>query len=382
MIPAIRLTGDPRERGRAYGIAAADRVRRSIDAYRAVFASVAGWEWGQVVAAARRYEPAIETFGAKYLEEMEGLAEGAGVAYEDVLAINTRTEVMFAGKARTATGATGSGDGAGVDGAVLGRGECSAMAVLPHRTAHGHLLVAQNWDWLVHSFETIVLLEVEQDDGPNFVTVVEAGLLAKTGLNDAGLAVATNALVTTDDRGEPGIPYHVMLRGLLDQTTMTGALARLHEGTRSSSANYLLGHRDGLAVDIEAAPGDFSRLYLIDPQDGVVLHTNHFVADRFDRTDVSVWAMPDSPLRLQRLRTLVSLHDGSIGTDDIRTWLADHANHPAGICCHPDEQLEEIEQDSTVVSIMMDATAGRMWVAGGRPCSSAFEETALDRVFQ
>ena len=31
---------------------------------------------------------------------MRGIAEGAGVGFEDVLAINTRTEVMFAAKAR------------------------------------------------------------------------------------------------------------------------------------------------------------------------------------------------------------------------------------------------------------------------------------------
>ena len=35
-----------------------------------------------------------------------------------------------------------------------------------------------------------------QDDGPDFVTVVEAGLLAKTGMNSSGIGLATNALVT------------------------------------------------------------------------------------------------------------------------------------------------------------------------------------------
>ena len=56
-------------------------------------------------------------------------------------------------------------------------------------------------------------------------------------------------------------------------------------------------------MDVEAAPGDFCRLYLAVPgRDGVVLHTNHFLAPRFGGKDVSVWVMPDSPVRLQRIR--------------------------------------------------------------------------------
>ena len=54
-----------------------------------------------------------------------------------------------------------------------------------------------------------MVLEAEQDEGPRFVTVVEAGLLAKFGLNSAGVGILTNALVCDGDTGEPGVPYHV-----------------------------------------------------------------------------------------------------------------------------------------------------------------------------
>jgi isopenicillin-N N-acyltransferase-like protein len=49
------------------------------------------------------------------------------------------------------------------------------------------------------------VLEVEQETGPNFVSVVEAGV-AKTGMNSSGLGVTTNAHVTDEDRGAPDIP--------------------------------------------------------------------------------------------------------------------------------------------------------------------------------
>ncbi len=206
MYPRIRVSGDARERGRQYGEQAQERIARSLAAYREVFAQEAGWEWERVRSEAAAFRAPIAAHGAKYMEEIEGIAEGAGVDVLDVLAINVRTEVMFAAKARRA-----AATGAARPSLPL---ECSALAVLPERTVDGRLLVAQNWDWLVHSFETVVVLEAEQDDGPDYVTVVEAGLLAKTGINSAGVALATNALVSAADRGEPGVPYHV--RAALD----------------------------------------------------------------------------------------------------------------------------------------------------------------------
>ena len=46
--------------------------------------------------------------------------------------------------------------------------------------------------------------------------MVEAGLLAKTGMNSSGLGLVTNALVTDDDTGDARLPYHVALRAILD----------------------------------------------------------------------------------------------------------------------------------------------------------------------
>ena len=83
----------------------------------------------------------------------------------------------------------------------------------------------------------MVVLEVRQDEDPDFVTVVKAGLLAKTGMNAAGLGLVTNTLVTDADVGEPGLPYHVLLRAVLDCATVTDALQVLQAGPRSSSAN-------------------------------------------------------------------------------------------------------------------------------------------------
>jgi isopenicillin-N N-acyltransferase like protein len=366
-VPRVRVAGTPYDRGRQYGTQARDRVRLSVQAYQRVFAHYAGWDWPDVRRAAAGFEAPIAAFRPAYLDEMRGIADGAGLDLADVLAINVRTEVMYAAKARQAPLATR------VSASFRPLpAECSAFAVVPapgdSRTA---TLLGQNWDWLLHSAQTLVVLEARPDDGPAFVTVVEAGLLAKAGLNAAGLGLVTNALVTDADLGAPGLPYHVLLRAILDCATVTEALQVLQAGMRSSSANYLIAHASGAALDVEAAPGDFTRLYPQLPEDGVLLHTNHFLSPRLHPVDVSLWAMPDSAVRLQRLRAGAT---ASATLGDLRVLLADHADYPHSICSHPDPRDHPLEQGATIASVLMDLNARRLWLAAGHPCRSPYQE--------
>ena len=48
-----------------------------------------------------------------------------------------------------------------------------------------------------------------------FVTLCEAGTLAKIGLNDAGLGVCLNLLRSSEDGGHDGTPIHILLRQVL-----------------------------------------------------------------------------------------------------------------------------------------------------------------------
>jgi isopenicillin-N N-acyltransferase-like protein len=361
--PHVRVEGGPRERGRAYGEEARERVRLSIEAYAGVFEHYAGWSWQRVIEEARAFEGPIAAFGERYLEEIRGIAEGAGLRFEDLLALNVRTEVMFSAKARMA-----------IEDAGLRLDGCSAFAVLPEASANGTTLIGQNWDWLLHSFDTVVVLEARQDEGPDFVTVVEAGLLAKTGLNSSGIGLTTNALATEADRGIPGVPYHVALRAILDAENLSDALAVLQRRPRSSSANYLVAHEDGIAVDVEAAPGDFSRLFLLFPERGVLLHTNHFCSPAFDGKDVGLWVIPDSPFRLERVKTAVAAAGPPLSPETFTELLADHANYPSSVCCHPDERHHPLERGATVASVVMELDSRRLLIADGHPCSTPYRE--------
>jgi len=360
--PHVRVAGDARQRGRRYGGQARERIHISLEAYERAFAHHAAWDWPRAVREAKAFEELIAAFDSACLEEMQGIAEGAAVGFEDILALNVRTEIMFSAQARRALGESGPG-----------AAECTSFCVLPELSATGHLLVGQNWDWLTHCLDTVVVLEAEQPGRPNFVTVVEAGLLAKAGMNSAGLGLATNALVSAGDRGEPGVPYHVMLRSLLDAESVTDAIVTLQRATRSSSANYLIAHADGVAVDVEGAPGDFGRLCLLTPEGGLLLHTNHFLSERDGLRDLSLYAMPDSVARLVRLRSLVETSPRPFSVQRLQEMLADHVGHPSGICFHADPRRAPVEE-ATIASLIMDPADRRIWLAAGQPCSAAYRE--------
>jgi len=354
--PRVVARGGPRELGAQYGRAARERIGRSIAAYTDVFDYWAHMTWAQVREKALAYVPAIDTYDASIIPQLEGMAEGAGLDFDDLLALNLRSEVMFGGT-------------------IHGTGhECTSVVALPEATDDGHTLLAQNWDWLIHTRDTTIVLEAHPDEGPAYVTVVEAGLLAKTGMNANGVGVATNTIISDLDRGEPGVPYHVILRSLLASATMTDAMSRLFRATRCSSANYLVASGDGLAMDAECMPGGPQNVLADPPRDGLLVHANHFVSPRFRAGDAGLPTMPDSLFRHAQLESLLRLSDGPVSPGRLQAAFRDHAGHPFGVCTHEDTKAVYVDQYATIASLVMDLTERRMWLASGTPCTAPYLE--------
>jgi isopenicillin-N N-acyltransferase like protein len=356
--PRIRISGAPRERGRQYGEQARARICRSVAAYAEVYGHYAGLSWPEACGLAEAFLAPIRAFGDAYAEELHGIAEGAGLELLDVAALNVRTEIVFS--------ALASRHLAGLP------AECTAMAVPAARSASGTATVGQNWDWLEHSRDTVVILEIEPDAGPNAVTVVEAGLLAKTGLNAAGLAVVTNSLACGSDRGVPGVPYHVLLRALLGRHSVAKALAVLRTPFRSSSANYLVADATGAIADVEAAPGEAAHLFALPPAPGgTFVHTNHFLtALPSPIVDLSRQIVPDSVHRLARAHELLAARSEPLTVDDWFAIFSDHAGKPGSICCHPKPGNHPLERDVTAASLVFELGPRRIWISEGNPCSA------------
>lgn len=362
--PRIRVTGDALERGRQYGEAARQRIRRTLDLYADVFARDAGLGWAATCELAMEFVPPIRALSADYVDELQGIADGAGLALADIVAINVRSELKIGAMARQA-------HAQGDVGAPQG---CTTLAVIPSASSARHTLLAQNWDWYEECESTVVVLEAERSDGPNYVTVVEAGLLAKTGLNSRGVGVVTNLLASDRDTGSPGIPYHVSLRSILDASQAVDALARLQTSVRASSASYMVASEGGLAFVAEGIPGDYSDLFLVFPDDrGFLVHTNHFTSSEFPGKDVGRWGVPSSPFRLERAGRLLSTLSTDVTPGCLQHVLKHHfRDQSVSICLHPTQDALRLDRYKTVVAVVMDLEARRMWVTAGSPCENPF----------
>jgi isopenicillin-N N-acyltransferase-like protein len=172
----------------------------------------------------------------------------------------------------------------------------------------------------------------------------------------------------------------VILRAILDAPNLPAALDAVAQHRRSAAANYLVASREGMAVDIETAPGDHSRVWLVWPQDGTLAHANHYTGET-GRKDVGRWWMPDSPFRLQRATTLLAGERGRISPETLQTLMRDHVNHPVGICSHPDPSLPELEQDMSVAGVLFDLDSATMWLADGQPCEHEFRRVEYASLF-
>ena len=84
----LTLTGSALERGRQHGEQSRERVARSIDIYRPAFEKGPKLQCAEVLERASGFARQIESADPAILEEMHGIAEGAGFKPEEIVAIN------------------------------------------------------------------------------------------------------------------------------------------------------------------------------------------------------------------------------------------------------------------------------------------------------
>ncbi len=344
--PLIELAGGPEARGLSYGRQAAERVRRSIGHYHAQLSS-GGLDAGRIHALARAFVRRVDAFDPAYVAEMRGIARGAEVAFEDVMLLNCRTEILQLAK----RGMVAEEDPDGCTGAVL----------LPEATADGALLHGQNWDWKSECAETGVVLRIRREDGPDILTFVEAGGLARAGLNAAGIAITANYLESDRDYRQEGVPLSLLRRKVLEQSQVALAVRTVYATPKSASNNVMLSHASGWALDIECAPDES---FLVQPEDGVLVHANHWrsAVALSKLRDTGIASTPDSVYRDRRVLAALEAKRGRLTLDDLRDAFFDDWQSPWSVCRPPRMNLGG-NLSATVAMILMRPAEGHMEIA-------------------
>lgn len=355
MFPVVEVSGSAFERGRMHGELARDRVERSLANYARLFA-YHGMAWSEAQRRGAPYRDVIGAFDAGLLEEMEGIARGAGRPFGEILALNVRTEIM---PAKFLTGADS--------------GECTAIAVSPAASASGASLLAQNWDWVGSQREAMIVLRIPESDAPACLTLTEAGMLAKIGFNAGGVGVCLNILRSVFDGTQAGVPVHVLLRALLKRQSVRDAIEFCSTLAFGGSSNILIADRGGEAASLEFSPRG---LCVVRSEGATLCHTNHFIhADAAGWQATQLTSLSSVPRLDCALRHAASRPKH--GVEDLKRLLRDDSADLLSICRRPDPSLPPEAQIETVASVIMELARGVMHVAPDLPSRADYEPVAL-----
>jgi isopenicillin-N N-acyltransferase-like protein len=331
---------DPYARGREFGARWPAEIAATFDGYTELFDA-----YGATTARVRSYaEKALggtAEWAPALAAEMTGIAAGAGLADWQIGALNARTEILAALDA-------------------VGEGECSTAVVLP---GDGAPRTVQTWDWHPHLREVPVLWAYEPRRGRAVRTFTEFGVLAKIGVNTAGLGVHFNILRHASDSAEVGVPVHLVARRILDAATTVDEAVDLARSARTSASTAITVVTADAAVTLELCPDGVA----VVPADGALLHTNHFLDPALA---VGERLAVERPLTIDRLAHLRDHADGLAAVDVTARaeTLLSHGPGGAPVCAHPDPHAASHERWETVATISLDVATSSMLVHEGGPC--------------
>jgi len=349
-LPIVDLKGTPYAMGLTHGRTLTTQIKANFNAYLQMIQNSSGLNPDVISILAKKFLPELERAAPQILEEMQGIADGAGVSMETVLVINARSELAFPDQ--------------------LGA-ECTVIGLSGRRTTSGRVLMAQNWDWIPAVKHTTVFFRIQPQGLPRILMLAEAGQVGKLGFNETGLGLMLNLLI---GKGVCwGVPTHVLLRQVLSAATIEQATAMIRGAKCAASSHMLLGAAAGNIIGLEVSPAGVAE---IGPKDGIVLHTNHFCDALLSKQDLALDIVPDTTVRLSRATSLCERRE-KWDAESIREVLSDHANEPSSICRHIDPQKPEHARMETLVSLIFDLNAKTAWVAHGQPCRSAYEHVEL-----
>jgi len=352
-IPIVISEGEPFTRGKQLGESEAGRVKQSVTAYMALFRQRAGLTYGEVLVQAERFMHSIAAYAPHLLAEMRGISEGANCDLREIVAINARTELMYGLKQTS---------------------ECTAVGVSPAVSSDGHMRLAQNWDWHPALTGAIVLWVIRGENAIDLITLTEAGIVGKIGVNAAGMAMCINLLTSDGDFKGPAVPMHVILRRVLEEArSVEEAITIIAAAERCTSCNHLLADGSGSLADVEATPLGQRVLY---PTNGVLAHTNHCISADLFVHDSKAREDPETLVRGERAQLLVSAQP--IDEKYLHIVLSDHATAPGSICLHNSPELPFDEQGESIASIVFDLTDGTLDIADGPPCQYPYRRLMLN----
>jgi isopenicillin-N N-acyltransferase like protein len=285
-----------------------------------------------------------QTYAASIHEEVEGMAEAAGVSVAEMILLGGFTDMVDLLRI------------------PVPEDDCTAVLVPPSHADDGYL--AQTWDMHDTAGRYIVLCRIEPDQGPAALVYTTAGCVGQMGMNEAGIAIGINNL--NAEVGQVGVTWPYVVRKVLQQTDLEAAVGAIMEAAVAGGHNFLVMGPDGDGYDVETMPGKF----VVDRLDSrPIVHTNHCLHASTRALEASrPGALTESShARLRHASELVS--EGGLDVDRLWAILSDEES-----ICRRSEPPHHVESCGGIV--MRPATR-ELWASAGIPADTVPQRHGL-----
>ncbi len=265
-VPVVHVYGTPAEMGAQQGKLLAPQIQFLMKEYLSKFLALGGTGPGlrpSVLKLAREMEKSIP---AEYVQEMQALAEAAGVQYDDVLLANTVFDIKRA---------------------VY----CSTVVAVGGRSADGQPIFGRNLDFptmgVAQHYTCVIVYHPKH--GHAVASVIFPGLVGVlSGMNDAGVSAA---VMEVHVRGSQinATPYAMVFRTALAGAGSTDDVVKaVSAAARSCTNNLMICDAAGNAACAELA---LRAVAVRKPEDGALFATNHFLSKELGRPALC-WRIP------------------------------------------------------------------------------------------
>lgn len=199
-----------------------------------------------------QFNDAIKKYTPELYEEVRGIAEGSGQAFNDIMVLNLLDEFwVYINN--------------------IENHHCSGMGVPSVNGSPSY--IAQNMDIEKYTEGYQILIRLSRTDAqPEQFILTFPGCIALNGMNETGIGACMNTLMQLKASAK-GLPVAFIVRQILNSTDKDDLLNFVQTVPHASGQNYIIGIR-GEVYDFEASANKVVRF---DPKNtnGTVYHTNH-----------------------------------------------------------------------------------------------------------
>ncbi len=335
----FEFSGSHYDIGVALGRLSADSIRNVIPGMERVIALRKLWLGSDRL---KQIESAARSAFPDYMQEMEGIADGADVPFQDILIWNCRGDLP-------------------TESEPASEGALGCTTVMSGRET-GDIEIAHNEDghkWLKGLCHLVTLAP---ENAPRVTSFYYPGLISghNFGFNEFGLVQTVNNIRPGDQKA--GLPRHIISRASLACRSMEEALALFARTDRASGFHYALAQRgDDRLLSVEAPASGC----VVREVTGRSAHANHLVFSEFDTLPQDV--TPSSRFRQEKAEQILSANGAGDCTGLSILGNTENSDHPI---CLKRTDTEETSYTLATARFGIGKTAVT-WEVYDHPCDDA-----------